>query len=243
MKVCIDAGHGGNDSGAVGVNGRLEKNDNLKLALALDAELRARGHNVLMTRIGDVYPSLDERAKKANDWGADVFVSLHRNSYTDAKANGSEVLYGTNASRTSIKLAETVNEKINTAAGFTNRGAKRQGATVLNKTKMPAITIEAGFITNALDNSKFDSFFVKIVKAIADGIEESFGIEPMETDPFAYEINGAAPLWRYVGEGKKGTVVTLDAYPIAPEPAGVFARIKDENGAQYLCEWKYLKKI
>lgn len=243
MKICIDAGHGGNDSGAVGVKGRLEKSDNLEFALTLEVELRSRGHKTLLTRMGDVYPSLDERVKKANEWGADVFISLHRNFSDDSGANGGEVLYGTNASRTSIKLAETVNEKMNTAAGFTNRGAKRQGATVLNKTKMPAITVEAGFITNPLDNSKFDSFFIKIVKAIADGIEEAFGITEDDLNPLLYELNTNAPLWRYVGEGTKGTNVTLDAYPIAPEPAGVFARIKDENGAQYLCEWKYLKKI
>ena len=243
MKICIDAGHGGADSGAVGIKGRLEKSDNLEFALTLEVELRSRGHKTLLTRIGDVYPSLDERVKKANEWGADVFISLHRNAFDDSNANGGEVLYGTNASRKSIKLAEIVNEKMNIAAGFTNRGAKRQGATVLNKTKMPAITVEAGFITNALDNSKFDSFFIKMVTAIADGIEEAFGITEDDLSPLLYELNTNAPLWRYVGEGTKGTNVTLDAYPIAPEPAGVFARIKDENGAQYLCEWKYLKKL
>ena len=112
MKICIDAGHGGSDSGAVGVKGRLEKSDNLEFALTLEVELRSRGHKTLLTRMGDVYPSLDERVKKANEWGADVFVSLHRNAFDDSGANGGEVLYGTNASRTSIKLAEIVKEKM-----------------------------------------------------------------------------------------------------------------------------------
>lgn len=244
MKICIDAGHGGKDSGGVGIGGRLEKNDVLEIALLLQSEMKKRGHEVLMTRTADTYPTLSERVKLANDWKADVFVAIHRNAYDDAGANGGEVLYGTNASKTSIKLAETANVKINSATAFKNRGAKRQAATVLNNTDMPAVTVELGFITNAGDNSKFDMNKNGIVMAIANAVEEVFGkgvpVEP-END-FKYVLNDDVTLWRNAGEGKKGTVVTLDAYPTANEPSGVYARIKDENGNEYLCEWKFLIK-
>lgn len=240
MKICIDAGHGGTDSGAVGVNERMEKVDTLRMALALEKVMKNRGHSVLMTRTGDIYPSLDERVKKANDWKANVYISLHRNSYSDTNVNGGEVLYGTNASQTSIKLAGLINSKMNTTAGFKNRGAKRQSATVLNNTNMPAVTIEAGFISNAGDNSKFDSKFDAIIKSIADACEEVFGAS---VDPLAYEFSQDCPLWRYVGKGKKGVKVQLEAYPIQQDPNGNFARINDGNGNVYLCEWANLKKV
>lgn len=246
MKICIDAGHGGKDSGAVGLKGRMEKNDTLKLALALEKEMKKRGHQTIMTRIGDVYCELEERAKIANNNKVNVFISLHRNSYSDINASGGEVLYGTNASKTSVKLAELVNSKMNSAAGFRNRGAKRQAATVLNSTNMPAVTIEAGFITNSGDNTKFDSKFDAIVDAIADSCEQIFGAgQPVEEkieNPLAYELAKDCPLWRYVGEGKQGTKVILEAYPIQQDPDGNFARINDGNGNVYLCEWANLKK-
>lgn len=247
MKVCIDAGHGGKDSGAVGVNGRMEKDDTLRTALALQKEMQARGHEVLMTRTGDTYPALNERADLANRWGAGVFVSLHRNSYGDPSANGGEVLYGRSASKTSVTLAEAINARMNAAAGFRNRGAKRQGATVLERTKMPAVTVEAGFVTSVLDNSRFDNNFNAVVRAVADSLEAVFGAEKApfpepDSDPYTYELAGEAPLYRYVGRGKRGTPVTLEAYPVKNEPDGVFAQVKDADGDVYLVEWANLKK-
>ena len=77
--VCIDAGHGGYDVGAT--NGeRYEKDDNLRLAKAVEAELKARGINTIMTRSDDTYVSLEDRCKTANKKKADLFISLHRNS-------------------------------------------------------------------------------------------------------------------------------------------------------------------
>jgi len=72
---------------------------------------------------------------------------------------------------------------------------------------------------------------------------------PVPVDPLAYELAADAPLYRYVGEGKKGTGVTLGAYPIAEERPiidgdenGVLAKIKDSDGNVYLVPWVYLKK-
>ena len=72
--VCIDAGHGGYDVGAT--NGeRYEKDDNLRLAKAVEAELKARGINTIMTRSDDSYVSLEDRCKTANKKKADLFIS------------------------------------------------------------------------------------------------------------------------------------------------------------------------
>lgn len=171
MKICLDAGHGGKDSGAVGVSGRRECDDNLRYAKLLSDELKRRGHTVMMTRESDVYPSLNDRANAANNWGADVFLSLHRNC-SDGNGHGGEVLYGPNREAKCKTLAECVNKHMNAASGLRDRGAKcRQKATVLQSTKMPAVTVEAGFVDHPGDNEKFDKNIDAIVKAIADGVE------------------------------------------------------------------------
>lgn len=250
MKVYVDAGHGGKDSGAVGVNGRMEKDDNLKAAKALKNELEYRGHTVKMSRTGDSYPSLNDRADDANAWGADVYISMHRNA-AGLDANGGEVLYGKNASQKSIKLAEAVNAKMNAAAGFRNRGAKRQGATVLQRSKMPAVTVEAGFVTNSGDNAKFDSKFNAIIKAVADSIDEVIGKGTASTststvttpaaqpkDPYAYVLNSAADLYEYKGVGSAGTPVSLESYHDGNE----YAKVKNAEGKLYLVKWSDIKK-
>lgn len=183
MKIVLDPGHGAQDSGAVDkVTKRRESHDTLNYAKMLKKELESRGHNVLMTRETDTYPTLTERAEFANRNNADVFLSLHRNA-SDGNGHGGEVLYA--PGRTDIakckNLAECVNKHMNKATSFRDRGAKCQSATVLKKTKMPAVTVEAGFVDNASDNKKFDDNLPAMVKGIADGIEESFGIAKKPT--------------------------------------------------------------
>jgi N-acetylmuramoyl-L-alanine amidase len=244
MKVCIDAGHGGIDSGAVGVNGRMEKDDNLRMAQALKREMERRGHfaighSIIMTRTDDSFPSLNERANFANREKADVFISLHRN-FHNGGGNGGEVLYGRNASKKSIVLAEAINARMNEAAGFKNRGAKRQGAIVLERTKMPAVTVEAGFITSEIDNAKFDNHFDDIIRAIVDACISVFNLvaDPYEDDPYAYVTVDSASLWLNVGRVLNDTVVTLDAY----EEGDQYARVKDKAGKEYLVKWSQIKK-
>lgn len=247
-KVYVDAGHGGKDSGAVGVNGRMEKDDNLKAAKALKAELESRGHTVKMSRTGDSYPSLNDRADDANAWGADVYISMHRNA-AGLDANGGEVLYGKNASQKSIKLAETVNAKMNAAAGFRNRGAKRQSATVLQRSKMPAVTVEAGFVTNSGDNAKFDKNLNGIVKAVADSVDEVIGkasgsspsVPTTPSKPAAgewdYILAAGADMYGYEGTAKSATDVTLESYLGSDN----YARI-NIGGKKYLVKWSDLRK-
>ena len=91
--VVIDAGHGGDDSGALGRSGLVEKDLVLHLAKELRRELSRRGLQVVMTRQGDTFVSLEERFAIANDARGDLFVSIHANASSDSPADGSEVYF------------------------------------------------------------------------------------------------------------------------------------------------------
>lgn len=170
--IVIDAGHGGSDPGAV-YNGRREKDDNLRLALAVGKILENNGLNVVYTRTTDVYNTPYEKAQIANRSGADYFVSFHRNSSQVPGAySGVETLVYDD-SGIKAQLARRVNEELE-KAGFRNLGVSvRPNLVVLNSTDMPSILIEAGFINSAKDNQIFDNNFDEIAAGIADAIIET----------------------------------------------------------------------
>lgn len=167
--VVIDAGHGGADFGATYL-GRMEKDDNLRLALAVGNILEKNGVNVIYTRTDDVYETPAQKAAEANAAEADYFVSIHRNSSPyDNQYTGIESLvynkYGTAA-----QMASNINRQLE-SAGFVNQGVnERTNLAVLRRTNMPAVLVEAGFINTDRDNMIFDSRFNEIAQAIADGI-------------------------------------------------------------------------
>lgn len=168
-KVAIDAGHGGTNPGAV-YEGRQEKDDVLRLALEVGRILRNNGVDVAYTRTTDVTQSPIEKARFANEQGADFFVSLHRNSSpTPNQYSGVETLvYDDSGIKT--EMAENINVRLEDA-GFRNLGVKeRPGLVVLRRTQMPALLVEVGFINTDEDNQKFDENFDQIAQAIADGI-------------------------------------------------------------------------
>lgn len=183
MKICIDAGHGNTDSGAVGIGGRREKDDNLKMALDLQKRFKAIGWEVVMTRTADTYPTLTERCNIANNAKADVFISCHRNAFSDPNANGYEILHDPTASKKSIELAGEIAKRVG-ALGLKLRhgnGVVSQSATVLKRTKMPANTLEFGFVTNVADNKSFDSKFSELMQCVVDGVVAIFGGESKPT--------------------------------------------------------------
>ena len=244
MKIYLDAGHGAADSGAVGIAGRLEKSDNLNLALKLAELLKSRGHSVKLSRTSDTYPSLKQRADEANAFGADLFVSLHRNS-AQPSANGVEVLYCPQASAKSKSLAANLSKAISIACGFRNRGAKCQRAYVLEKTIMPAVTIESGFVANEDDNLKFDITNDKLVKAIADTAEKEFGCANASNQPaggaeddLRYKTLSGAQLWILDGSPEEGTELNLISYWWGD----VYAKVSDDAGGEYLVRWDKLRK-
>lgn len=172
--VILDAGHGGYDNGAQ-YNGRKEKDDNLRLALAVGEILSRNGIPVSYTRQSDIYQSPSEKARIGNASGADYFVSFHRNSSPNPNQyTGVETLVY-NDSGIKADMARNVNAQLENV-GFTNLGVKeRPDLTVLRRTNIPAILIEAGFINSDQDNQLFDASFQDIAQAIADGIMETIG--------------------------------------------------------------------
>lgn len=194
--IVIDAGHGGSDPGAV-YNGRREKDDNLRLALAVGRILENNGLDVVYTRTGDVYNSPYEKAQIGNRAGGDFFVSFHRNSSRVPGAySGVETLVYDD-SGIKAELAREVNEKLE-EAGFNNLGVSvRPNLVVLNSTDMPAILIEAGFINSTEDNRIFDENFYEMAAGIADAILEIV----RETQDIQYYVQ--AGLFRMVGNAQE----------------------------------------
>ena len=169
-SIMLDAGHGGaRDPGAV-YEGRQEKDDNLKLVLAIGEILSDRGIDVEYTRTTDVYETPYEKAMKANNAGVDFFVSIHRNSFpVDNEVEGVESLVY-DLSGLKYEMAQNINEQLE-SVGFVNLGVKaRPNLVVLKRTRMPAVLVEVGFINSNTDNRLFDDNFQDIAQAIADGI-------------------------------------------------------------------------
>jgi N-acetylmuramoyl-L-alanine amidase len=180
--VVLDAGHGGYDAGAV--NGtRYEKDDNLRMTKAVGDILQANGVNVIYTRTGDEYISLGQRADTANANNADMFVSFHRNSSVSPDANGFENYVAPTASARSKQWAATVYNDVADTNIFTNRGLKEANYYVLRNTRIPAMLLELGFISNSADNEKFDANFDTLARSIADGIMTDLGIAPTPPTP------------------------------------------------------------
>lgn len=171
-SIMLDAGHGGTDPGAV-YNGRREKDDTLRLVLAIGQILQNRGVDVEYTRTTDIYETPFQKAMEANEAGVDYFVSIHRNSFEqDNIVSGVESLVY-DLSGIKYRMAENINANLETV-GFVNLGVKaRPNLVVLKRTKMSAVLVEVGFLNSNTDNQLFDENFDDIALAIADGILET----------------------------------------------------------------------
>lgn len=178
-KICIDAGHGGHDPGAVGLTYQ-EKDINLTYANALSAELSGRGHSVTLTRSTDNYVTIGKRSEVSNNAGCNAFVSIHVNSDAAKAGKGYEVLYNPNKGEALAKYIENEIAK-NTFIWQKRRGIiKRTNLGVLNATKAPCCLIELGFVNNQTDMNFVTKNVSAYVKAIADGIEAFLEASPFE---------------------------------------------------------------
>lgn len=167
--VILDAGHGGADFGATYM-GRMEKDDNLRLTLAIGDILQNAGVDVLYTRTEDIYESPAQKAAEGNSSGADYFVSIHRNSspYNNQYTGVESLVYSRYGA--AARMAENINRQLE-LVGFVNQGVnERTNLAVLRQTNMPAVLVEIGFINTDRDNILFDSRFQETAQAIADGI-------------------------------------------------------------------------
>lgn len=196
--IVIDAGHGGADPGAT-YNGRQEKDDNLKLALAVGRILADNGVDVRYTRTDDTYNTPLEKAMMANDAEADFFISIHRNTMpVPGTGSGIECLLFENKGPEAM-LAKKIGEALS-KTGFTNLGVvERPGLVVLRRTNIPAVLVEAGFIDNESDNYFFDQNFAEIAQAIADGTMDTFK-EQEETQTEYHQIQTGAYRVRSLAE-------------------------------------------
>ncbi|MGN9864796.1 N-acetylmuramoyl-L-alanine amidase family protein [Bacillus swezeyi] len=168
--IYIDAGHGGEDSGAVG-NGLLEKDVNLDVSNLLTEKLKDEGADTVMTRTDDAFLSLEERVAKASANGSDLFISIHVNSAVP-EASGTETYFdSTYKAADSEQFASEVQERLPGALDTTDRGVKESGFYVIKNSKMPSALVELGFITNDEDADKLRSS--ESQKKAADALNEA----------------------------------------------------------------------
>lgn len=128
VTICLDPGHGGNDSGAIGVNNVYEKNLTLKIAQYCKQELEKYNCHVVMTRTGDTNPSLEDRANFAKSQGAQYLISIHLNSAAGGGAVGAEVYYPNTHWRPDISangknVAQAIQSQL-VSLGLYDRGIK-----------------------------------------------------------------------------------------------------------------------
>ena len=180
--VLIDAGHGAFDPGKVA--GRIEEKDiNLAISLRLQEFLETGGATVIMTRIddtalaegkrGDMY----RRQQIANASHADIFVSIHQNAFSSPNVRGAQVFYF-DTSDNSRKLAEHIQAQLRAFADPSNRLQSKANTNyyVLRQTRMPAVIVECGFLTNPTDRARLtrEEYQDKVAWAIYMGIASYF---------------------------------------------------------------------
>jgi len=168
MKIFINAGHGGNDSGAVG-NNLIERDVNFFIANRVETYLLAVNYDTKLFQ----YDGLQAICDEANNWHADLFVSIHCNAF-DGQAHGTETFYVSERGR---KLANAIQNQIVSSVGTFNRGVKFDDEFfVLTNTNMPAVLVECAFIDNPYDakllREKEDDFARAIARGITDYVAQ-----------------------------------------------------------------------
>lgn len=178
-KIFIDPGHGGTNPGAVG-NGVIEAEVNLAVSKLLAENLRNMGYDVMLYRttndenvISPIAADLRNRARMANDWGADYFVSIHTNSSVNPQANGFET-YVYRKGTTAEKLATSIQTSVINALGMKDNGVRQANFSVLRNSNMPAVLVELGYLSNPTEalNLNSSAWRAKIASAIAEGINK-----------------------------------------------------------------------
>lgn len=176
-KIFIDAGHGGSDSGAAG-NNLKEKDITLSISKQLGNILNSQGYAIKYSRTSDTYISLEDRAKEANAWGADLFVSIHTNAFSSSSARGTECYTHPSASGTAKTLSKNVANAISRNLGIPNRGHKEADFAVLRLTNMPAILVETAFISNSNDATLLRTRQDEFASTISNQIINTLGTPP-----------------------------------------------------------------
>jgi len=175
--IIIDPGHGGKDEGARVLN-CVEKQLTLRTSYLTKKHLEALGYQVVFTRARDHYLALGSRVARANKRPHSLFISVHYNSASSPSAKGIEIYYygkGVQSRRTfSRELATKVLDQLIQETSATSRGTKVGNFQVIRETVMPAILVEAGFITNKDERALLgtQAYLDKLAKGIAIGVDK-----------------------------------------------------------------------
>ena len=207
MKIFIDPGHNHSkwNTGASG-NGLREQDITFYISEKLAAKLKAVGVEVMMSRnkVTDILgtnqaTSLSARAKMANDWDADLFISIHCNSHITKTATGTEVIVYDKKSKV-YGLAGCISKMISQKLDLKDRGVKTNPTlSILRKTKMPSMLIETAFISNASDAEKLKNRQDDFAHAIYNELCWYYSLTTKKTEakpiikeaePFTYRIEG-----------------------------------------------------
>lgn len=210
MLVVIDAGHGGNDPGNLHQTAELldEKDLNLTMALKLGGYIEQfLGHRieVVYTRTTDVYVSLEDRVKLANELGAAYFISIHCNASDNPTVSGTETHVHLLESKTSNELAHMIQDQFKNRAARNSRGVKfkndRLGnLLVLKESNMPAVLVETGFMTNQEEEAYLNSekgqdlLMSAVFRAFRDFVQKKHGIEMQAPNQEEVAVN--EPVWK-----------------------------------------------
>lgn len=179
--ICLDAGHGGSDSGAT-YGSRYEKTDTLALVLEIKKLLEEQGVKVILTRSSDVSVSLSRRCEIANNNNADYFLSIHRNSY-NSTVSGNEIWIYSKANADTTNKATSILNAVNNVVSVPNRGVKKgitgdpnSDLAINRESKMASALLELLFISNPNDNALYDKYLYKYAVAIAKALCSIVGI-------------------------------------------------------------------
>lgn len=182
-KIFIDPGHGGVQPGAC-KGKRKESDDVLRLSLKVAEYLKEQNCEVKLSRTANKTVSITARCKEANKWGADYFLSVHRNS-GKSTATGNEIWVHSKANEKTQYKASVILASLCKADSLKNRGVKKGAVSytdygVNKNTSMPSALLEVGFISNVSDNEVFDSRLDDMALAIAKGTLKAVGEEYKE---------------------------------------------------------------
>jgi N-acetylmuramoyl-L-alanine amidase len=215
MKYCIDAGHGGSDPGAIGQTGLRECDVALAISLELEKLIQSAGHECLLTRVRDTdvaYPGanadaeLGARCAVANEWGADLFISIHCDAFTNPAAQGTTTYY-MRGSEQGREFAEAVHGYLVNAIQRQDRGIREAGFYVLKHTNMPALLIEVAFISNPTEEKLLSStdFQYKVARSLFNGILDytKANIPTTEEKPVTSEPTQSVEDWQDAGIYRK----------------------------------------
>lgn len=173
-KVFIDPGHGGSDVGAVGVGGTREADINLIVSKKIVELLKKQGIETKMSRDTNKTLTLRQRTTAANNWRADVFVSIHCNAFNGSACGVESFGYKSSTS----DLAKAIQDELLKSGAYTkNRGVKTAGFYVIKNTNMRAALIELAFIDNKDDHKILIQKQDELAEAIARGICKYVGVK------------------------------------------------------------------